>query len=205
MIFTNAFSTAVPHASAFIHTEDNDAAIADRLDAVNHALLHAHAILFKNSPISLSVVAKLFPSATTVEDNLSISLNGSHRILDILAKLFAAVSAVKSVVSAILAIDDVNLPIFSVSTHNCQANSAIFDNSENEFGKTVFSSFSCCFTFCKSDVEPSTVFLTHANADSNSIAVLTVLLIALHNHCTAFIAHSIATSIAASNPRNFPI
>gem|GEM_PF-6846477 len=120
--------------------------------------------------MSFSVVAKLLPSSTTTEPNLSISLKGSHVTLAILAKDVAASSAVRLVVTAIFAIVSVNFVISQIPTQSCHQSSAILDNSSNAIG---ISSLNHSNSFLKAENSASeafNVFFTQANADSNAIA-----------------------------------
>jgi len=129
-----------------------------------------------NSSISFSVVAKLFPSSTTTEANLSILFNGSQVTLAILANPTAASSAVKLVVTAIFATVSVNFVKSQIPTPSCHHSSAIFAISSNATGIFVLNNSNSFLIALNSGSVAVNVFLTQANADSKLIASFAVLL-----------------------------
>lgn len=117
-IVSSAFWTADHHTSASTHTLENAAPIPAISAALSHTTAPAPAILLANCVISLSVVAKLLPSATTADQNLSTSLNGSCSTLNIFANASLAASLVRFDDTDIRAIVSVNFSISFVATHN---------------------------------------------------------------------------------------
>ena len=164
---------ADPPASASIPTELKAPAKDNICASLNPIWAPAPANLIAIAVISLSVVAKLLPSATTVLPNLSKSFWLIPTIFANLAKDVAASSLAKLVASPSIAIVSVNLSILSVSMPNWPALSAMDDNSLALCGIVVDNCFN---PFSKSAkdvlVLSSTVFLTPAKALSNSIALL---------------------------------
>lgn len=102
-------------------------------------------------------------------------------MFDILAKEVAACSSVRLVVTPIIAIVFVKSRISAVGTQSCPPSSAIFQSSFTESGIVLESFINQFSIFCKSDSVPLTVLRTPTKASSNSIAVLTQLVIAHRN------------------------
>ena len=132
----------------------------------------APAILRPIAVISLSVVAKLFPSATMVEPNRSKLLCGIPVMFASLASDVAASSALMFVASPSMTMVLVNPRIFSVWIPSCPAASATPAISDAEVGISFAMSRMPWLSACSSASVASTVFLTPANACSYSTPAL---------------------------------
>ena len=187
---------AVPPASASMPTELIAVASARICASLMPASLPAEASLVAISSISLSVVAKLLPSATSDEPRRDVASSPLPMILVSRAIATAASSAVRLVLSPRSSIVRVKLAIFSVATPSCPAFSA------TAAIVVVETPVSAAMRLISSDIAascsgvPSTVFLTPVKALSNSMLLSAAAVMPSPIVCSTSSTLSAACSVA---------
>ena len=182
-IFSKASCTAVPPASASTPILENAAPIPAISEARSLATDPAPAIRLANSTIWLSVVAELFPNATTEEANRSTSFCDISITLAIWANDVEADSSVRFVVTATLAMTSVKESRSALAMPNCPPISPIPASAFTLTGISPAKSRNCCrraspslFSIPSASTNPFTVLITPAKALSNSIELCTAIL-----------------------------
>ena len=169
-MLTMAFEKAVPPAPASRPSDDSPPAMPKISACVMPTCDPAAPIACAKATIFDSVVARLLPSSTVTDPSRSMFCCGMLVMLANWAKLDAAASAVRSVVSARSAIVRVNETTFSVAMPSWPAFAAMSASSEKSVGTSM--SRSASLIFFSSCSVPFTVFRTPAKLDSQSIAAL---------------------------------
>jgi hypothetical protein len=170
----STLDTAVPPASASIPTEARALDTASRSASVIPTTFAAPAIREAMLRMSFSVLAPLLPRSTRADENRSTPFAPSRSrvpmTLLICAMEVAASSAVRFVVSDRLIMVSVNPRMSPWATPSCPAASATAAISECVDGSVVASPRRPSSRAAISCVDPSTVLVTPAQEDSQSIA-----------------------------------